>query len=129
MWTRSGSTLGRIGGKVCLQPDEEVSKPPNTSNKRFILKMMFLAACTRPRKLSNRVWFEGKICIWPMVDVVTAQRASKSRARGDPVLRPVTVDREEYMKIVIDEVTPAIKAKMLRQPGHTIFVQEDGAEP
>ncbi|CAM9728247.1 unnamed protein product [Discosporangium mesarthrocarpum] len=79
--------------------------------------------------LSNGVWFEGKIGIWLIVEVVTAQRASKSRARGDSVLRPVTVDGEKYKKIMIDEVIPGIKAKMPTPPGHTIFVQQDGAKP
>ncbi|CAM9623097.1 unnamed protein product [Discosporangium mesarthrocarpum] len=68
--------LMRDGKKLHLQPDE-VPKPPRVSNKRSILKMMFLAAVTRPGKLSNGVWFDGKISIWPIVDVVTAQRASK----------------------------------------------------
>ncbi|CAM9457039.1 unnamed protein product [Discosporangium mesarthrocarpum] len=53
------------GKKIYLQPDEEVPKPPKASNKRFILKMMFLAAVARPRKLFNGVWFDGKIGIWP----------------------------------------------------------------
>ncbi|CAN0219361.1 unnamed protein product [Discosporangium mesarthrocarpum] len=46
--------------------------------------MMFLAAVARPRKLSNGLWFDGKIGVWPIVDVVTAQRSTKSRARRDP---------------------------------------------
>ncbi|CAM9988039.1 unnamed protein product [Discosporangium mesarthrocarpum] len=115
--------------KIYLQPDEEVSTPPRASNKRFILEMMFLAAFARPRKLSNGVWFDGKIGIWPIVDVVTPQRASKSGAKRDPALRPVTVDREKYKKIMVDEVIAAIKAKMPRPPGHTIFVEQDGAKP
>ncbi|CAM9849240.1 unnamed protein product [Discosporangium mesarthrocarpum] len=48
---------------VCPQPNEEVLKPPRASNKRFILKMMFLAAVARPRKLFNGVQFDGKIII------------------------------------------------------------------
>ncbi|CAM9655897.1 unnamed protein product [Discosporangium mesarthrocarpum] len=98
--------------KAYLQPDEEVPKPPRASCKRFVLNMMFLAAVAHPRKLANGVWFNGKIAIWPIVDVVTAQRASKSRARGDPVLRQVTVDGENFKEIMIDEVIPAFKARM-----------------
>ncbi|CAM9727235.1 unnamed protein product, partial [Discosporangium mesarthrocarpum] len=55
------------------------------------LKMMFLAAVARPRKLSNGVWFDGNIGIWLVVDV-----SKKSRARGDPVLTPVTVNGEKF---------------------------------
>ncbi|CAN0010355.1 unnamed protein product [Discosporangium mesarthrocarpum] len=34
-----------------------------------------------------------------------------------------------YKKFIIDEVIPAVKAKMSRRLGHTIFVQQDGAKP
>ncbi|CAN0271177.1 unnamed protein product [Discosporangium mesarthrocarpum] len=47
------------------------------SNKRFVFKMIILAAVARPRKLSNGVWFDGKIGIWPIADVVTAARQRK----------------------------------------------------
>ncbi|CAM9658121.1 unnamed protein product, partial [Discosporangium mesarthrocarpum] len=106
---------------TCLQA-------PEASNKRFILKTVFLAAVARPGKLSSGVWFEGKVGIWPIVEVVTAQRASKSSARGDSVLRPVTVDGEKYRKIMNDEVIPAINATMPGSPGHTIFQELDGAK-
>ncbi|CAM9660349.1 unnamed protein product [Discosporangium mesarthrocarpum] len=109
---------------VYLQPDE-VPKPPRASNKWFILKM-FLAAIARHRKLSNRVWFDRKISIWSNVDMVMAQRASKSYAWGDPALRPVMVDGEKYKKTMIDEVIPAIKAQMPRLLGHIVLVQHDG---
>ncbi|CAN0491718.1 unnamed protein product [Discosporangium mesarthrocarpum] len=38
-------------------------------------------------------------------------------------------DGAKYKKIMINEVIPAIKAKMPRPPGHTIFVQQDSAKP
>ncbi|CAM9157580.1 unnamed protein product [Discosporangium mesarthrocarpum] len=82
-----------------------------------------------PRKPSDEIWFDRKISIWPIVDVVTAQGASKSRAKGDLVLRPVTVDGEKYKMVMIDEIIPAIKARMSRSPDHTIFVQQDGVNP
>ncbi|CAM9144222.1 unnamed protein product [Discosporangium mesarthrocarpum] len=111
------------GKKVYLQPDEEVPKPPRVSNKRFILKIMFLAAVARPRKLFNG------IDTWPIFAVFTAQRASRSRAGGDLFLRPVTVEREKNKKILIDKVIPAIKDKMARPPFNTTFVKQDGAKP
>ncbi|CAN0487698.1 unnamed protein product, partial [Discosporangium mesarthrocarpum] len=43
-------------------------------------------------------------------------------------LRPVTVDGEKFMKIIIDEVIPAIKSKIPRPPGHSIFEEQDGAK-
>ncbi|CAM9611901.1 unnamed protein product [Discosporangium mesarthrocarpum] len=34
-----------------------------------------------------------------------------------------------YNELMIDKVIPGIKARMPRPPGHTIFVQQDGAKP
>ncbi|CAM9657916.1 unnamed protein product [Discosporangium mesarthrocarpum] len=91
-----------MGKKVYLQLHEEVPKPRRALNKRFTLKMTFLAVVARPRKLSNEVCFDGKIGFWPIVDEVTAQRASKSHAKGDPVVGPAAVDGEKYKKTRID---------------------------
>ncbi|CAM9723594.1 unnamed protein product [Discosporangium mesarthrocarpum] len=56
------------GTRIYLRPDEEVPNPPRSPTKRFISKVMFLAAVARPRKLSNGAWlFDGKIGIWPVV--------------------------------------------------------------
>ncbi|CAM9305290.1 unnamed protein product [Discosporangium mesarthrocarpum] len=71
-------------GKFYLQPDEEVPKPARASNKRSILKMMFLAPVARPRKLTNGVWFDGKVGIWPIVDVVTARQQKPCQGRPCP---------------------------------------------
>ncbi|CAM9411190.1 unnamed protein product [Discosporangium mesarthrocarpum] len=129
-WVHGEVVLSNEGWKkFYLQQDEEVPKPLRVSNKRFILKMIFLAAVARPRNLSSGVCFEGKIVIWPIGVVIKAQRASRSRARGDPVLRPVTVNGEKYKKIMIDDGIPVIKVEMPRPPGHTIFMHKDGAKP
>ncbi|CAM9232971.1 unnamed protein product [Discosporangium mesarthrocarpum] len=96
--------------KVHLQLDGEVPKP---SNEWFILKMMFLAAVARPRKLSNGGWFDRKIGIWPTVDVVTAQLTRTSCARGDPVLRPVMVDGERHRKIMMRRTSPPSRCRCL----------------
>ncbi|CAM9611762.1 unnamed protein product [Discosporangium mesarthrocarpum] len=45
------------------------------------------------------------------------------------MLKPATVKAEKYKELMIDKVIPAIKARMPRPPGHTIFVQQDGAKP
>ncbi|CAM9777576.1 unnamed protein product [Discosporangium mesarthrocarpum] len=94
--------------KVYLQQDEEVPKPPLASNKRFILKMMLLAPVARPRKLSNGVWFDGTAC-------------QQKPCQGRPCPQASHGGREKYKKIIIDEDIPAVKAKMPRPPGHTIF--------
>ncbi|CAN0238879.1 unnamed protein product [Discosporangium mesarthrocarpum] len=45
------------------------------------------------------------------------------------MLKPATVKVERYKEVMIDKVIPAIKARMPRPPGHTNFVQQDGATP
>ncbi|CAM9495627.1 unnamed protein product [Discosporangium mesarthrocarpum] len=67
--------------------------------------------------------------IWPIVDTVRAKRNSKNCKKGKPIIKPATVNGERYKKLMITEAMPAIKARMPRRPGHTIFVQQDGAKP
>ncbi|CAN0502366.1 unnamed protein product, partial [Discosporangium mesarthrocarpum] len=74
-------------------------------------------------------WFDGKIGIWPIADTVAAIRSSKNRKKGTMMLKPATLNAERYRELMIDKVIPAIKARMPRPPGHTIFVQQDGAKP
>ncbi|CAN0342000.1 unnamed protein product, partial [Discosporangium mesarthrocarpum] len=60
------------GRGIYLHPEEDAPKPPRVQNKRFITKVMFLAAVARPRMISDGVWFDGKISIWPIADTVAA---------------------------------------------------------
>ncbi|CAM9934059.1 unnamed protein product, partial [Discosporangium mesarthrocarpum] len=70
------------GRVIYLHPEEDAPKPPRAQNKRFITKAMFLAAVARPRMISDGVWFDGKIGIWPIADTVAAMRSSKNRKKG-----------------------------------------------
>ncbi|CAN0510425.1 unnamed protein product, partial [Discosporangium mesarthrocarpum] len=117
------------GMGVYLHPQEDAPKPPRAQNKRFITTVMFLVAVARPRMISDGVWFDGKIGIWPIVDTLAAIRSSKNRKKGTMMLKPATLNAERYKELMVDEVIPAIKARMPRLPGHTIFVQQDGAKP
>ncbi|CAN0508370.1 unnamed protein product, partial [Discosporangium mesarthrocarpum] len=54
------------GRGIYLHPEEDAPKPPRAQNKQFITKVMFLAAVARPRMISDGVWFDGKIGIWPI---------------------------------------------------------------
>ncbi|CAM9346119.1 unnamed protein product, partial [Discosporangium mesarthrocarpum] len=117
------------GRGIYLHPEEDAPKPPSAQNKRFITKVMFFAAVARPRMISDGVWFDGKIGIWPIADTVAAMRSSKHRKKGTVMLKPATINVERYKELMINKVIPAIKARMPRPPGHTIFVQQDGAKP
>ncbi|CAM9363527.1 unnamed protein product [Discosporangium mesarthrocarpum] len=44
-------------------------------------------------------------------------------------MKPATVNWERYNGLMIEEIIPAIKARIPRPLGHTIFVQQDGAKP
>ncbi|CAM9952642.1 unnamed protein product [Discosporangium mesarthrocarpum] len=90
---------------------------------------MFLAAVARPRMISDGVWFDGKIRIWPIAGTVVAMHSSKNRKKGTMTLKPATVNAERYKELMIDKVISSIKARMPRPPGHTVFVQQDGAKP
>ncbi|CAN0282995.1 unnamed protein product [Discosporangium mesarthrocarpum] len=79
--------------------------------------------------ISDGVWFDGKIGIWPIADTVAAMRSSKNRKKGTMMLTPAAIIAERYKDFMIDKVIPAIKARMPRPPGHTVFVQQDGAKP
>ncbi|CAM9368905.1 unnamed protein product [Discosporangium mesarthrocarpum] len=117
------------GRGIYLHPEEDAPKPPRAQNKRFITKVMFLAAVARPRMISDSVRFDGKIAIWPIADTVAAMHRSKNRKKVTMVLKPATVNMERYKELMINKVIPAIKTRMPRPPGHTIFVQQDGAKP
>ncbi|CAM9763818.1 unnamed protein product, partial [Discosporangium mesarthrocarpum] len=89
---------------------------------------MFLVSVAEPRKVCNGLWFDVKAGIWLIMDIVLVKRDSKNRKKGTPILKPAPVNGERYKKLMIKDVIPTIKARMPRPPGHTIFVQEDGAK-
>ncbi|CAM9149090.1 unnamed protein product [Discosporangium mesarthrocarpum] len=74
------------GRGIYLHPKEDAPKPPRAQNKRFITKVMFLAAVARPRMISDGVWFDGKIVMWPIADTVAAMCSSKNRKKGTTML-------------------------------------------
>ncbi|CAM9157009.1 unnamed protein product, partial [Discosporangium mesarthrocarpum] len=117
------------GRVIYLHPEEDTPKPPRAQNKRFITKVMVLAAVARPRMIFNGVWFDGKIRIWPIAGTVAAMHRSMNHKKGTMMLKLATINAERYKELMIDKVVPAIKARIPRPSGHTIFVQQDGAKP
>lgn len=89
-------------------------------NKRYIGKVMFLAAVARPRfNHRNRCLFDGKIGIWPVVETSVALRTSKNRPAGTPITKCVNMKRDVYRKFIIEKVFPAIRA---RWPGMDLML-------
>ncbi|CAM9236977.1 unnamed protein product [Discosporangium mesarthrocarpum] len=104
------------GRGIYLHPEEDTPKPPRAQNKRFITKVTFLADVARPWMISDGVWLDGKIVIWPIADTVAAMRSSKNRKKGTVMLKPATDNTERYKKLMVDKVIPAIKARMPTPP-------------
>ncbi|ETW04758.1 hypothetical protein H310_03906 [Aphanomyces invadans] len=96
--------------KVYLLTNGSLSRRAFKS-KRFIPKVMFLAAVARPRVDDDRgVLFNGKVGMWPFVKQEPATRNSRNRATGTMVSTLVNVNADVYCDFVLHKVVPAIKA-------------------
>ncbi|KAH9150486.1 hypothetical protein AeRB84_006680 [Aphanomyces euteiches] len=96
---------------------------------KFITKVMFLAAVSRPHyDHHKKQYFDGKIGIWPFAKTVQAKRPSKNRAKGTPVTVLQNVDTAAYRDMILHNVVPAIYAKMPRDSA-IVKLQQDNASP
>jgi hypothetical protein len=82
--------------KCYLAPDEEEPHRA-TKSKKYITKVMLLCAVARPRwdTRANR-YLDGKLGMWPFVEKVPVQRASRNRPRGTLITKLVSVTKEVY---------------------------------
>lgn len=115
--------------KYYLLPDEE-DPERNCSSKKFIGKVMFLAAIARPRFDAQRnEVFSGKIGIFPFVTLEPAKRSSKNRAAGTLETKPMTsVTREIIKQFMLKQVLPNTMEIWPREDiGRPIFIQQDNA--
>lgn len=104
--------------KVYLTPSEDVPYRA-CANKRYIGKVMLLAAVARPRcAFGKKAHFDGKLGIWPVVDIVPAARNSHNRPAGTLETKNVAMDKKRYSEFLIDHVFPAIRAKW---PGMQLY--------
>jgi hypothetical protein len=91
-----------------LLPEEDVPHR-SVKSKRFIAKVMFLAAVARPRHDPHtKKQFDGKIGVWPFVVQEPAKRNSKNRGKGTMVTKPIEVTRPVYVKMITENVIEAI---------------------
>ena len=74
--------MTKIKENYYLLPNE--TQPERmTKSKRFITKVMFMAAVARPRfDFTKKHLFDGKIGIWPFVYQEAAKQNSKNRTKG-----------------------------------------------
>jgi hypothetical protein len=114
-------------------------------SKKFIAKIMFLAAFARPRvinEVTGEMW-NGKIGIWPFVTTVIAKRTSVNRAAGTPETKSINVTSptgvadatEEQIQAAAVAAAAAVARRLdieeVRQDDSMITIEEgdDDEEP
>ncbi|KAE8896586.1 hypothetical protein PF003_g19167 [Phytophthora fragariae] len=99
-------------------------------SKRHITKEM-LAAVARPRyNEAGECIFDGKLGTWPFVVHTLAERTSRNRPAGTPLVKAVTATKENYREMLIDKLLPAIRSKWPGGGrGTGITIQQDNASP
>ena len=114
--------------RVYLAHKEKVLYRAAKSSK-FIPKAMFLGMVARPRwNLYGQCMFDGKIEIFPFINMVAAQRDSKNRPRGSIEIKPnESVTQEVYRSMLIQQLIPAILRKWPSEGPSIIFIQQNNA--
>ncbi|CAN0188679.1 unnamed protein product, partial [Laminaria digitata] len=118
--------LLRTKEKIRMFPGEHIPGAPRVQHKSHLPKIMIIVANARPDPTHN---FDGKIGIWRICVMKTAERSSKKRKRGEEYEFDCTIDAEWYKDWYINELLPAIKKKMPWQRAKRVVVQQDGASP
>ncbi|XP_010238920.1 uncharacterized protein LOC100836274 [Brachypodium distachyon] len=115
--------------KCYLGPNEPIPIR-HCKNKGWIEKFMFLTAVSRPRfNSAGEMIFDGKVGVWPFVELVPAQRSSKRRGKGTLEIKSCPVDQSKSREFLITKVILAIKEKWPQEDRHgTIFIQQDNAK-
>lgn len=110
--------VSKLNSVYYLSTDKE--DPHNTiSNKQHMTKVMSLVAVARPKYDSrDNLIFDGKIGLWPVIEMRNAIRSLRNRAAGSDVIVPVEMSAERYKEMLIEKVLSAIKAKWI---GKSVF--------
>ncbi|KAF0701882.1 hypothetical protein AaE_016263 [Aphanomyces astaci] len=107
----------------------ETPKGRACKSKRFIPKVMFLAAVARPQfNADGNLVFDGKIGMWPFITMTPAARSSRNCSAGRLVATLVNLNAAVYQDFVLNLVLPAIKAKM-PSVCKRVMLQQDNATP
>ncbi|GMF22012.1 unnamed protein product [Phytophthora fragariaefolia] len=98
-------------------------------SKRHITTVMMLMALARPQyNETDECIFGGKLGTWPFVVHTLAERTSRNRPAGTPLVKAVTATQENYRAMLIDKLLPAIKWPGGGR-GTRITIQQDNASP
>ncbi|KAF0727833.1 hypothetical protein Ae201684P_004853 [Aphanomyces euteiches] len=122
--------LTKLIGKYYVYDDEQLPTR-HVESKRFITKVMFLAAVARPRfDFHSHKYFDGKLGVWTFVSREPALRSSVKRPKGALITRPLSVTADAYLDMLTSKVIPAIIEKMPPSARtRTVFIQQDNAGP
>ncbi|XP_074291348.1 uncharacterized protein LOC141618139 [Silene latifolia] len=122
--------ITRTTERYYIIPEEDVPYRACQS-KRFITKVMFMCAVTRPVYGDNgEMIFDGKIGIFPFLEEIPAVRNSINRPAGTLETKPTNSITKEVIKgCLIQKIIPAIKAKWPQNASKDIFIQQDNARP
>ena len=74
--------------------------------------------------------FDGKVGLWPFIEMVPAQCSSRNHERGKLEMKSVNVNKEVYLDMMLTKVIPAIVEKCptaMKRNG--IILQQDNATP
>ena len=120
--------ITKIKNNYYLLPDEEPPERP-VKSKRFITKVMFLAAVAMPRFDDNQnCTFSGLLGIWPFVKTEPAKRNSKNRPKGTLVTKCLEVTKTEYADAIKNKLIPAIYQRWPLGEKN-VEIQQDNATP
>jgi hypothetical protein len=102
-----------------------------TREKRKIQKVMFFAAVGVPQKKPDGIMFDGRICIWPVQEPITALRSSVLRSAGTKVTESVPLTAEMCLHLMTKKngVIDAIREKIPWLSESGVVIQHDGAPP
>ena len=121
--------VDRVERKKRILPGEPMPPPNLTRHKSHIDKIMFLSAISAPRFLPDGSFFDGKIGLFPFVEMKPAQRSSTNRPAGTMEIHAQSVTAVTYANMMTKRngVLDKIREKMAFLKDSEIFVQHDGA--
>ena len=111
-----------------IVPDEEEPPDRRVRHKSHIEKAMCITAIARPRKnVVTGEWWDGKIGTWFFVKQVPAERRSRYRPAGTLEPKNVSVNKNTFAAMLVDNVIPAIEAKWPTWWPKRVRIQQDNA--
>lgn len=104
--------LANGASKYYLAPTEQLPYR-SCPIKRYIGKIMFLAALARPRDgCYHKHRFDGRLGIWSIIEATEAQQSSMIRPNGAKVGKSIPTTRSLYRNFLAENLLSAIRAKL-----------------